>query len=475
MIDRLASFAAELRAVGIPVSMVEVIDAAEALEHADLSSRDGLRAALASTMVKSSRHRDAFDRAFDVFFSLIGMDSDGDGRPDEGEESSTLRASVVDALDTADRDRLLALIRAAVEEQGRLDAAGSIGGSYYAYRVLRRLDPDEIRAMLVAAAAGRGDTLDQRIARDRAERLIAVLRGEVQREVLRRLIAERGTESVARSFREPLVEDLDLQHATRDEVDAIGQAVAPLAKKLATRLSQRRRHGRHGRLDVRRTIRRSLAYGGVLVEPRFRAPRVAKPQIVLLCDTSGSMATFSRFTMQLTHAIASELSGVRSFVFVEGIDEVTSLFSPDGDFDDSVRRIASEADVFRSDGHSDYGGAFTEFADRHLDAVTARTTVIIAGDGRTNYRPPAVDRFEQITMRARAVFWLNPEADRFWDTGDSEMSEYAPMCDQVAEVRTLRHLERFIERAALPAEMDRNADRMGRSTPLGQPPASTRR
>lgn len=473
MIERLTSFAEELRAIGIPVSLVEVIDAAEALKHADLTTSDGLRAALAATMVKSPRHRDAFDRAFDVFFALGGTV----GERTESDEPTleALRTSIAGALDAGDRDQLRALIRALVDEYGRQDAAGTIGGTYFAYRILRRLDPDTLRGMLVESASEGRDPLLDRIAGDRADRLIAMLRNDVQQEVLRRLIEERGSQSVARSFRQPLVEDLDLQHATRDEVEAIARAVAPLARKLATRLSQRRRQGSAGRLDVRRTIRRSLAHGGALAEPQFRSPRVAKPRIVLLCDTSGSMATFSRFAMQLTQAIASELAGVRSFVFVEGVDEVTSLFAPDRDFDDSLQRIASEADVYRSDGHSDYGRAFSEFVDRYGDAITARTTVIITGDARTNYREPAADRFEEMRWRARAVFWLNPEPERFWDTGDSEMRSYAPSCDRVAEVRTLRQLERFVEQAALPVGEVRGLRNVGRSTPSSQSPPPNRR
>lgn len=453
MIDRLTAFAEELRVVGIPVSMVEVLNAAQATEHVDLQSSEGLRATLGATMVKSGRHRPAFDRAFEVFFELGDPGSTGSPtevddapRPDED-----LMASIADALDREDRDRLMALIREAIERFGRVDGSRSVGGSYHAYRVLRRLDPPAIREMLIRSIGQSGDPLADRLEADRADRLIQTLRAEVHREALRRLIEERGIAAVARSVREPLIEDLDLQHATLDEIKAVERAIAPLARKLATRLSRRRRHGHRGRLDVRGTIRRSLAHGGAFVDPRFRRPRVSKPQIVLLCDTSGSMSTFSRFTLQLTHAIASELSGVRSFVFVEGIDEVTGLFGPDRDFEASVKRIATVADVYRGDGHSDYGGSFSEFSSTYLDSVNPRTTVIITGDARTNYRSPAVERFRELTERARAVFWLNPEPERFWDTGDSAMGQYAPWCDRVEEVRSLRQLEDFIERAALQA------------------------
>ncbi len=446
MINRLAEFAEELRAAGLPVSMVEVLDAAEATQHADLESMDGLRFALAATMIKSDRHREAFDRIFDVYF-VFGGPADF---PNDDEPTDDLTRATADALAHDDHDRLLDLIREAVERFGRT-GTGSLGGdSYYAYRVLRRLNPDQIRNMLLEAASAGDDGFRGRLAGSRAERSIRLLREEVRREILRRVAESRGRDAAMRSVDVSLVEDLDLQHATRIEIDAIQRAVGPLARKLATRLSQRRRHGQRGRLDVRRTIRRSLGHGGVFVDPRFRSPRVAKPQIVLLCDTSGSMATFSRFTMQLAHAIASELASVRSFVFVEGIDEVTRLFTPGNNFTDSLARIATEADIVRADGHSDYGRSFDEFVERYLGAVTSRATVIVVGDARSNYRDASHEAFRTIADRARAVFWLNPEAERFWNTGDSIMSAYAPWCDRVDEVHSLRQLERFIERAALP-------------------------
>jgi len=469
MIDRLTEFSHELRAVGIPVSMVEVLDAARAMEEADLRTAGGLRAALGATMVKSARHRDAFERAFDIFFVLGGSVLPASDAGDESAGPSDGWApSIADALDRADRDRLIALIREAVERFGRVGSGSSSGGSYFAYRVLRRLGVNEIRALLSGVGEDGSDPVSDRIARDRADRLMEILREEVKREVLRRISEERGVAATARAVREPLIEDLDLQHATRGEIDSIKRVVAPLARRLATRLSQRRRHGSAGRLDVRRTIRRSLAHGGAFIDPRFRRPRVTKPQIVLLCDTSGSMSTFSRFAMQLTHAIASELSGVRSFVFIEGVDEVTGLFGSDRDFDESLARMAAVADVSRGDGHSDYGRAMTEFARRYPEAVTARTTVIITGDARSNYRPPAGGAFRTMVDRARAVFWLNPEPERFWDTGDSVMSEYSPWCDRVEEVRSLRHLERFVEAAVLPDAPARRRGRVGRTTPLSQ-------
>lgn len=448
MIDRLTAFAAELRDVGIPVSLVEMIDAARALEHADLSSPEAMRAALGATMVKQARHRPAFDAAFDVFFGLAGPPS-GAAEPEELAEDE-LRSRLADALINDDLDELRRLLSEAVERFAGVDPTRPVGGRYHQYRVLRRLDADRLREVLMAAMVPADDALEERLQEAAAERMVGTVREEVRTEVLRRLIAERGAEDVARSVRTPLVEHIELQHGTREEIKAVEEAVAPLARRLATRLSQRRRHGKRGRLDVRRTIRRSLAHGGVMLEPSFRPPRVGKPEIVLLCDVSGSMATFARFTLQLTHAIGSELSNVRSFAFIDGVDDVTALFRPGADFEAALASMANDADLVRGDGHSDYGRAFGEFVERYGSAITPRTTLIVTGDARTNFREPGAEAFAAVVEKARAVFWLNPERRRYWNTGDSVMTTYAEFCDEVEEVRSLSQLEGFVERIALP-------------------------
>ena len=464
MISTLTEFVDELRTVGIPVSMVEAIDAAEAIEYTDLTTRENLRATLGATLVKSQRHYGAFDRAFDVYFGLepvgtLSSESDNDasaggdgasgGGPGGGD---ALLDALVDALLAGDSDRFRRLISSAVDRYAGMQPGRPVGGRYYAYRVLRQLDSNELLARLIAALASVAPqgSLDERIERERAEALVDKVRDQVEQEITGRLIADRGRQNIAANRRLPLVEDIDLMHATRLEIEEVERAIRPLARKLATRLGQRRRHGSKGRLDVRRTIRRSLGHGGVLLEPQFKPPRKSKPEIVILCDVSGSMATFARFTMQLTYAISAELAKVRVFAFIDGLDEVTSYFSPDTDFAEGLIAMSREADIVRRDGHSDYGRSFTEMWERYGDAVTPRSTVIVTGDARNNYRDTGLESFEYIADRSRATLWLNPEPKRFWDTGDSVMSRYRNACDSIDQVRTLRQLEAFVERATLP-------------------------
>ncbi|MDJ0953849.1 MAG: VWA domain-containing protein [Acidimicrobiia bacterium] len=446
MIDTLASFVSELRAVGIPVSTAEAIDAAAALQHVDVGKEASVREALAATMIKVPRYRRAFDTAFDVFFGVGAVEgAEWETSAAGTENAGELAEGIAAALHNDDIAALRRLVGDAVSQLAGFQPGRPVGGRYYLYRVLQRLEG--VEELLEDPTDD--DRLARAIAADDVAALMERLRMELRREIVRRLVADRGPDPVARTLREALAEDIDLMHATRDELDRIESAIAPLAQKLATRLAQRKRRGGHGRLDLRRTIRASLAHGGALVAPQFRAPRRTKPEIVLLCDVSGSMATFARFTMQFTYAVASQFSRVRTFAFVDEIDDVTRFFGPDHGFAAGLARMTREARLVGRDGHSDYGVVWQRFVERHADVVTPQTTLIVTGDARNNYRDTRTDLFADVANRARAAFWLNPEARRFWDTGDSVMALYARECTAVFEVRTLRQLERFVEQVAL--------------------------
>ncbi len=357
------------------------------------------------------------------------------------------------ALLSANDAQLAALARQAVNRFAGMEPGRPVGGTYYLYRTLRNLDLDGMLERLLEVAAaqapeGRLTALEERLARDEIETRIAGLRREIEDEIRRRLVADRGTEALARSVRKPLPEEIDFMHATREELTALRRAIHPLTRKLAVRLARKRRHGRRGALDFRSTVRHSLSTGGVPVDPKFRYPRPAKPEIMVIADISGSVASFARFTLHLVHALNSQFSKVRSFVFIDGIDEVTRFFDQADDVVDAIHRINTEADVVWVDGHSDYGHALSVFWERWGEEITPRSSVLLLGDARNNYHASQAWVVQEIRHRARHVHWLNPEPRAYWGSGDSIVDEYAVHCDDVFEVRNLRQLERFVEELA---------------------------
>jgi uncharacterized protein with von Willebrand factor type A (vWA) domain len=183
----------------------------------------------------------------------------------------------------------------------------------------------------------------------------------------------------------------------------------------------------------------------VPVDLAYRKPRPAKPEIMLVADISGSVSAFAGFTLQLAYAIKSEFSRVRSFVFVDGVEEVTAILQDAADITTVTHRLNLGTSAVRLDGHSDYGLALETFWERWGEQVRSRTSVIILGDARNNYHASRAWVLKAIRQRARHLYWLNPEPVAAWDTGDSVMREYAPECDTVVECRNLRQLRAFVE------------------------------
>lgn len=466
MLDVLQGFVHELRTAGLPVSMTENLDAMRAVEHVPMGDRQAFKSALGATLVKHHGHRPAFETVFDVYFSLRSSGWGGEA----GEEGSHVDAEalaeaasasaasdltreelaelLLRALMEMDREQLRRLATEAVTRYAGMEPGRPVGGTYYLYRTLRQLDFDGLLERLLERAqeegGGPAGELDERLWRDEMQERLQQLKREVEEEIRRRLVGDRGVDAMARTLRKPLPEDVDFMHASRAEMQTLQRSIYPLTRALQARLAHRRRRRHRGALDFRKTVRASLSYGGVPAEPKFKHRHPSKPEIMVVADVSGSVASFARFTLMFVYAMSSQFSKVRSWVFIDGIDEVTRFFDDAGDVQEAVYRVNTEADVVWVDGHSDYGHAFEVFHQRHLKEVTPKTSVIVLGDARNNYHASQAWVLKELNQRARHLYWLNPEPRGYWDTGDSILSEYIPHCDGVYECRNLRQLEAFV-------------------------------
>jgi uncharacterized protein with von Willebrand factor type A (vWA) domain len=478
MLDLMAGFVTELRNAGLPVSLTENLDAMEAVQHIPIEDRDAFKYALAATMVKNNAHWRAFETVFEVYFSLRGPEYrlvEGDGDIDEmwremqeaqqqeggkgsgggGMDSLTpeeMMNLLMKALMNGDQGMMRALAKQAVQRFAGMEPGRPVGGTYYLYRTLRNLDLEGMQDKLMEASkqevGGELTALEERLEKDEYDSRIEQFKKEIEAEIRRRLVADRGAEAMAKTLRKPLPEDVEFMHASRDEMQALKKSLYPLTRKLAARLTRKRRHGRKGPLDFRNTVRHSLSTGGVPIDPKFKYPRPSKPELVVVADISGSVAAFARFTLMLVYALQGQFSKVRSFVFIDGIDEVTDYFKNTEDIQEAIHRVNTEADVVWVDGHSDYGHAFEVFWEKWGKEIGPKTTVLLLGDARNNYHASQAWVVKNIRAKARHVYWLNPEPKSYWNTGDSIVGDYGTHTDGVYECRNLRQLEAFVEKLA---------------------------
>ena len=476
VLDLMSGFIVELRNAGLPVSLTENLDAMEAVKEIPLEDRQAFKYALGATLVKSNSHWRAFETIFEVYFSLrgaeynivdgesdtpgeLGRDEQDSQQPGEGRGQSggmdgltpeELAQMLMQALMNGDQAMMRALAKQAVQRFAGIEPGRPVGGTYYLYRTLRNLDLDNMLEKLMQANKDSAQQdltkLEERLEKDEFESRIEQFKQEVEAEIRRKLVADRGAEAMAKTLRKPLPEDVDFMHASRDEMQSLKKALQPLTRKLAARLARKRRHGRKGPLDFRNTVRHSLSYGGVPADPKFKYPRPAKPELMVVADISGSVAAFARFTLMLVYAIQGQFSKVRSFVFIDGLDEVTSYFKNTEDISEAIHRVNTEADVVWVDGHSDYGHAFEVFWEKYGKDINAKTTILLLGDARNNYHAAQSWVVKEMQKRGRHVYWLNPEPKSYWNTGDSIVGEYGTYTDGVYECRNLRQLEGFVEK-----------------------------
>lgn len=455
----LVAFVEALRGQGIAVGPSETVDAGRVLAVLGLGDREVLREGLACAVLRRPDHRDTYDAMFDLWFpAALGgrtvISSDDPDAADDAplpEDAEAMRQMLVDLLtanpDLAETDpRLSAMIAAIVEAHGQYRS--SRGPSYSAYQALKAMALDELEGKLLAGLLApygeQPSPTQEQIAKAMAAQRITALRKLVDAETRRRTAEQLGREHVQTYGIPQLSENIEFLRASGDQLRAMRRVVAPLARTLATRLAARRRRSRAGSIDLRKTLRKSMSTGGVPIEVVLRKPRPARPELVVLCDVSGSVAGFSHFTLLLVDALRQQFSRVRVFAFIDTTDEVTHLFGPNADLAVAIQRITRESAVYTRDGHSDYGNALVSFTEKFPNVLSPRTSLLVLGDGRTNYRDPGVDVLSHLVTASRHAHWLNPEAENLWGSGDSAANRYRDVI-AMHECRSAKQLAGVID------------------------------
>lgn len=456
--DAVNGFVGELRAAGVAVSLVAAVDAMTALTHVDIGDRRQFHSALSATLLQRADERGVFDAVFDRFFRVdrtrvaatptTATDASSTaahhGTQPAEPAPDDLVALLVQGLLDGDQAVIDALIDRVIDDHSGIGRQQGATARYHLARVQRNVDLSRLLHELVRASRARDiaddDQLADQMLRAEALRQVAELRRRLEAQ-LRQRLADAGDDPLP-PLRAP--EDVSVLAASPSELRELRLVLRPLARRLASRLAQRRRRHRRGRLDVRRTMRRSLSSGGVPLEPAFRRPHVTRPDLALLCDVSGSVAEFAHFTLALVNAVSAEFSRVRSFAFIDGVDEVTTLLAHTR-LPLHPGHILAGAKVVADRGHSDHALVFDRFLRTYAgEFQPAKTTLIVTGDARNNGLEPGVDTLRHLRQRVRRLYWLNPEPPDMWDVGDSVIGVYAPHCDGVHAVSNLGQLTDFV-------------------------------
>ncbi len=444
----LGDFLQALRAADVRVSTGEGLDAAAVLGVVGFADRGLLKTALSQVLAKTLDDKTRFDECFDLYFRAEDLGqlqteappptaappgtAGSPSEPDASAAGDAQSASLEQLLATGDRANLQIALAAAARESGIADIKLFTQRGMYARRILETMGIEAIeRRLFELRKEGEDD------AAEALRQRLALLREDVLALVDRQLLLL--TANAGRRLREEILQQAPLTRAEAGDFRIMQALVRRLAKRLVALHSRRRKVAQRGVLDVRHTIRRNIEFDGLLFDIVWRRKKIERPKIVAVCDVSGSVSNVARFLLLFLYSVSEVLPHVRAFVFSSMLAEVTELFATH-ELEEAVSLTLQR----HGWGSTDYGMAFSQLVEQVLDDIDHRTTVLILGDGRSNYGYAGLRELRLVHERARRVIWLNPEPRAFWSVGDSEMLRLATACDRVEPCRSLRQLERVV-------------------------------
>jgi len=452
-VDRtLGEFVKVLRGADVRVSVAETLDAVHTMDLVGYGDRALLKDSLSLVLAKTPAEKESFAVCFDRFFSFdrfsgSAADDDGagpEGFPEEanGEDSGGAEAQqpptdhpLAGMLLAGDRAGLAVAMAEAAKAVGVSEIFLYTQKGLFTRRILERMGLTALDREIarLSAQADVGSRRSAQALQSGREYLFEEVRDYVEQQLALH------SEGVNRRLREEIFRRIKLTNAEQRDFHLMHELVRKMAKRLVALHSRRRKVHRRGQLDLRKTLRTNLAYDGVLFETRWKSKKIDRPSVLAVCDVSGSVRSVARFLLMFLYSVSEVLPRVRSFAFSSHLAEVTDLFEEYG-VEDAIPRVLAQY----GRGSTDYGQAFVDLKEIAFDDLDHRTTVIILGDGRSNYSDPRADILKEAYDRCRRVIWLNPEPRTLWSTGDSEMRRLTPYCHQAQVCNSLTHLERIV-------------------------------
>ena len=240
------------------------------------------------------------------------------------------------------------------------------------------------------------------------------------------------------------LEETDFLYTNNDERSKLLKETKILGMILANKFIKHSNSLSKGKLNLRKTIRKSLQNGGSLYKTVFK-PRVKKkPRLILLCDISGSMALYSLFGLTLLFGIVQRFRSVKAFVFIDGLTEITKDLQKMKI--NNIKGILNNWNSFvKADGHSDYQRSFDELILNKKIVNSSNNSLLVIGDARNNYRSISEETISKLSKSFDNIYWMNPERKQYWNTGDSRFIDFQKVCESYSEVRNFIQLKKFIE------------------------------
>ncbi len=430
----LTNFIRALRSSEVAVSPAEAIDAARAIGVVGYGDRAVLKHALGCVLAKSPVEKETYSHLFDLYFSREAPNAAS--APSLATVPAHNETDLLSLMQSGDEAAIQMALEGAAQQAGIEEIRFATQVSYYAAQMVKAMGGQELGEQLLDALRGR-EGAD-------AEAANALIAARKKAMALAREKAEAAFEIYGRGetqiFRDDFLASKSLSAIDQHDMQRMRPLIAKIARRLAAKHSRRRKKRNRGQLDIRRSLRANAKLGGVPFNIHWRQKKRQRPSLVVLCDVSGSVAKYVHFLLLLLYALHDAIPKLHAFAFSNRLEKVGHLFDDMG-FEAAMSHILKTVGM----GSTSYGQALSDWKTQHWRTIDRHTTLIILGDGRSNYSDPRIDIISEAAARAKRTIWLCPERESLWGTGDSEMNRYKPFCSSLTHVATIKDLERAID------------------------------
>ena len=450
---RLIKFIAALRSGGVRISLAESADAFRAVDLLGVQSREEFRLSLRSTLVKDAIRLPVFDELFPVFFDSGDAPDMQNLMDDMTPEEAEMWAEMMRQYSEQLRKMMEKLLKGEQMSQQELEQLGQLTGlnrtndmkmrDWMTQRMMRALQFSEVQKAFKEMM----DLMKQMgMSKQRLEQMRGLIQQNMKgiEEQLQQFAGQRIAENMANEKPDDSIDNLMDKPFTAlndRDMDKLRKEVRRLANRLRSRIALRQKRAKTGQLDPKATIRSNLRFGGTPFEIKHRDHRL-KPKLVVICDISTSMRHCAELMLGLVYQLQDLVTKTHAFAFIDHLEYVSPDFASN-----EPNAAIGEVLIRMPPGHysTDLGYALRQFDDNYRGTLDSRTTLIIVGDGRNNYNNPRLDVFSDMARRARRTIWINPEPPMLWTSGDSDMLQYAPVCDNVVMAATLAELTAAVD------------------------------
>ena len=440
MVDFLRDFIKVLRLSNVRISSSETIDAMRVSSLIGLEDKNLLKQSLSQSLAKSMREKEIFADCFDNFFKEDFMNIDNSSKEEIDEKTvsdeiyeSQPNNDLESLFKTSDKTALMTSLANAASEVNLKDIklftqTGMFTRKIFESMGLEKLNNDIFQASKEANYRREEDLKEVR------ERIRLEIRDYVEHQLKLR------TSQSGKQIREDALSQVRLSQVDKSDFVLMTGIVRKMAKRLIALHSRKKRKANRGVLDIRSTLRVNQQHDGLLFKTLWKRKKVDRPKVIALCDVSGSVANVARFFLMFLYSLSEVLPNIRSFAFSNQAGEVTDLFDAK-----DIEDAAAETLILHGGGSTDYGQSLSDLEGFIENDIDRKTTLIILGDGRSNFGDPRTDILKSLHEKSKRIIFLNPEPKTLWGTGDSEMNRYAPYCHKAKACSSLSDLEKVVE------------------------------